>query len=157
MLSQLDKLSRTADGRYATDEELQFLMEINHSFALRLQTYRRVQELEVTMVQQVYAKLKAKDPQLLTSAGEDISRKWKGDTVRCIRYAAIALLLNDTDTLRERFLFWFQTIMKAFAAQQSCNATYEVIQQVARQNLTPQQAALFCPILEIYRQVLGGQ
>ncbi len=157
MLSQLDSLSSAVDGRYATDEELQFLTRLNQSFALRLQTYRRIQEIETTLVQQVYTQLKLRDPNLLLSGGEDMTRKWKGDTVRCIRYAAIALLLDDIDSLRERFLFWYQTIMKAFGAQHSCQVTYEVMQQVARQNLTPPQAALFCPILEIHRQILGAK
>ena len=84
-----------------------------------------------------------------------MSAKWKRDTFRVLRYSAVAMLVNDPDTLRERFLFWFQTIMKAFGAQKSCNATYEVMQQVVKQHLTPVQASLFCPILEINRQVLG--
>ncbi len=157
MLSQLDKLSRDIDGRYATDNELMFLMELNHSFMLRVQTYRRIQELETTLVQQVYTQIQALDPTLLTSGGEDISRKWKGDTIRCLRYAAIALLLNDMDSLRERFLFWYQTIMRAFGAQRSCDVTYQIMQEVARKTFTPPQAELLCPILELHRQILGSK
>jgi hypothetical protein len=63
--------------------------------------------------------------------------------------------VNDPETLCERLLFWFQTIMKAFNAQKSCNVTYEVMQEVVKQHLPPVQASVFCPILEINRQVLG--
>jgi len=157
MLSQLQKLSLETEGRYATDEELRFIVEYPVGFTLRLQTYQKIQAAEAAIVQQVYTKMRAIDPSLLLHGNEDISAKWKRDTIRVIRYSAIAMLLNDTDSLRERFLYWFQTIMKAFNAQRSCGVTYEVMQEVVRQHLTPVQASLFCPILEINRQMLTGK
>jgi hypothetical protein len=155
MLSQLKKLSRDADGRYATDEELRFIVEYLKTYSLRLQTYQRLQEVEATIVQQVYNRMRALDPDLFRHGEEDISGKWKRDTIRVMRYSAIAMLLNDPDTLCERLLFWFQTIMKAFGAQRSSRLTYEVMQEVVRKHLTPDQAGIFCPILEVNRQLLG--
>ncbi|MBW4578780.1 MAG: phycobilisome protein [Tildeniella nuda ZEHNDER 1965/U140] len=155
MLSQLEKLSLDTDGRYATDEELAFVSTYVQSFGTRVQTYQTLQLVEAAIVQQVEAKMRAIDPDLFRSGNEDMSAKWKRDTVRVLRYSAVAMLMNDPDTLRERFLLWFKTIMKAFSAQKSCNATYVVMQEVVKQHLTPVQASLFCPILEINRQVLG--
>ena len=155
MLSQLEKLSLNTDGRYASDEELQFVGDYMQSFSLRLQTYQQLQSVEAAIVQQVEAKLRSRDPNFFRSSNDDLSAKWKRDTVRVLRYSAVAMLMNDPETLRERFLFWFQTIMKAFGAQKSCNATYEAMQDVVKQHLTPIQASLFCPLLEINRQVLG--
>lgn len=155
MLSQLMKISRQADGRYASDEELQFMVDYIRSYNLRVQTYQTLQASETAIVQEVHSKLQALDPTLLRSSTGDISTKWKLDTVRVLRYSALALLLNDPDTLRERLLFWMQTIMKAFGAQKSCNATYTVMQEVIRQHLTPEQANVFCPILEVNRRMLG--
>jgi hypothetical protein len=155
MLSQLQKLSRDADGRYATDEELRFVVEYLKTYSLRLQTYQRLQEVEATIVQQVYSKMRTLDPTVFLHGEEDISGKWKRDTIRVMRYSAIAMLLNDPDTLCERLLFWFQTIMKAFGAQRSCRLTYEVMQEIVRKHLTPDQAGVFCPILEVNRQLLG--
>jgi hypothetical protein len=57
--------------------------------------------------------------------------------------------------LRERLLFWFQTIMRAFGAQRSCNVTYTIMQEVVKQHLTAEQASLFLPILEVNRRILG--
>jgi hypothetical protein len=156
MLSQLTTLSLETDGRYATDEELAFLDDYARSFYLRVQTYQRLQASEAVIVQQVQAKLQSLDPSLFRSAKGDMTVKWKRDTIRVLRYSAIAMLLNDPDTLRERFLFWFRTIMKAFSAERSCNMTYTVMQEVVKQNLTPTQANLFCPILEVNRQILGA-
>lgn len=155
MLSQLEKLSLSTDGRYATDEELQFLRDYKQSFAARLQTYQTLQLVETAIVRQVETKMRSLDARLFQSGNEDVSAKWRCDTVRVLRYSAAAMLINDPDTLCERFLFWFQTVMQAFGAQKSCNATYEVMQEVVQQHLTSAQASLFCPILEMNRRTLS--
>lgn len=155
MLSQLNQLSLNADGRYATDEELRFLLPYIHSFGLRLQTYQQIQASEATIVQEVYAKLREIDPSLLQRGNEDLSVKWKRDTLRVLRYSAVAMLLDDPHSLQEKLLLWFQTVMKAFGAQRSCNLTYSVMQAVVKEHLSTQQAQVFCPILEVNRQLLG--
>lgn len=155
MLSQLEKLSLDTDGRYANDDELQFFADYIQLFGLRMQTYQTLQLVEAAIVKQAEEKIRLLDPSFFQSGHEDISAKWRRDTVRVLRYSAVAMLMNDPETLRRRFLLWFQTIMKAFGAQKSCNVTYEVVQDVVKQHLTPVQASLFCPILEINRQTLG--
>lgn len=155
MLSQLEKLSLGTDGRYATDDELQFLSDYVQLFNLRLQTYQTLQLAESAIVQQVEEKLRLLNPNFFQHGDEDISAKWRRDTVRVLRYSATAMLINDPETLQKRFLLWFQTIMKAFSAQKSCDATYEVMQDVVKRHLAPVQANLFCPILELNRQTLG--
>jgi len=155
MLSQLQRLGTQTDGRYATDAELESLNDYVKSFKLRMATYAKIQAIEAQVVQQVYSKMRSIDTSLFLSGKEDVSQKWKRDTLRIIRYSAIALLLNDPDTLRERLLFWMQTIMRAFGAQRSCDVTYQVMQEVVRQHLTTEEANLFCPILELNRVSLG--
>jgi hypothetical protein len=155
MLSQVEKLARQADCRYATDEELQFLLDYVGSYPLRLQTYEKLRSLESTLVQQTYTRISATQSWVFNTGGEDMTAKWKMDTVRVLRYSALALLLNDNETHQERFLLWFQTIMKAFNAQRNCEATYEAMQQVVREHLTSTEASLFCPILENNRRILG--
>ncbi len=156
MLSQLERLSREVDGRYANDTELTFAIDYVRSFNLRVQTYQKLQELESTLVQQTYAKMRSLDPTVFDSAGTDISAKWKRDTLRVLRYVAIAVLMDDADTFKERLLLWFQTIMRAFSAQRSCNLTYQVMQDVIKQSMTAPQANLVCPLLELSRQTLGS-
>jgi hypothetical protein len=155
MLSQLERLSSEIDGRYATDAELQFLVDYGQSFNLRVQTYQKLQEVETALVQQAYAKIRSTDPDLFKHGNEDISGKWKRDTLRVLRYTAIALLMDDSETLRERFLLWFQTIMRAFSAEKGCNTTYTVLQEIVKQNFPAPQANLICPILELNRRSLG--
>lgn len=156
MLSQLNCLSRDVEGRYATDAELQFIADYVGSFAQRLQTYQKLQTTEAAIVQQTYAKVQAIDPKLLMYGSEDVTQKWKRDTLRTLRYTAAAVLLDDPETLKERFLLWFQTIMRAFSAQRSCEVTYQAMQDVVRQQFPVQQSSLICPILELNRRSLGN-
>jgi Phycobilisome protein len=157
MISQFQTLSEKSDGRYAGDEELAFLSSYIDTYALRMQTYQKLQAAESQIVQQVLAKIKSTDPALLIHDKQDFTAKWKTDTIRVLRYSAAALLSDDLNTHQERFLLWFQTVMRAFGTSRSCNTTYMLMQEVIRQYLTPMQAALFCPILERNRRVLSGE
>jgi hypothetical protein len=83
--------------------------------------------------------------------------KWKQDTLRVLRHSAMTVLLDDPELLRQQFLYWFQTIMQAFGAQEACNITYLVMQDVVKDLLPKNVADLLCPILEINRDLLGSQ
>jgi hypothetical protein len=155
MLTQLRRLSLVADGRYATDAELEFMDVYITSFDLRLSTYLQLQAAEVEMIQEVETKLQALDPSLFMRGIEDFRRKWKADTVRTLRIAAVAMLIDDPERYKERFLYWFQTLMRAFKTQRSCNATYKLLQEAVRQRLAPAQADLICPVLELTRTMLS--
>ncbi len=157
MLSQMERLRQEVDGRYASDEELKFFEEYVQSFPQRLSAYRRIQMTEAILIQQVQRKLRSQDPHLLRSGQQDVSGKWKRDTLRVLRYSALAMLINDPELLQESLLFWMQTVMRAFGAQRSCDVTYRLMQEVAQQHLPRTEAALFCPILELNRSVLGDE
>ncbi|MEO0868271.1 MAG: phycobilisome protein [Cyanobacteria bacterium J06642_11] len=155
MLSEIETLVREVDGRYATDAELLFIQDYFKTARLRFSAYQKIQKAEQAIIQQVKQKLKATDPQLLRRGKVDFSAKWQRDAMRGLRYCAHALLVADEAGLEDNFLLWFQSIMRAFKAQQSCNVTYKVMQDVVRQYLTPQEAELFCPILAQARRLLG--
>jgi hypothetical protein len=154
MLSKLRRLTVDAEGRYATDDELTFLKGYIHSYELRTNTYKKLREIENDIVEQVYEQVRSQNPNLFYNTDTDITAKWKSDTHRVLRYTAVALLIDDTERLKEHLLFWFQTVMQAFKAQQSCNITYTVMQDVVRKSLSEQEAELVCPLLEITRNAL---
>lgn len=156
MLSQLERLSREVDGRYASDAELAFTIDYVRSFNLRVQTYRKLQELEPTIIRETYAKMRSVDPNIFTSnKGENLTRKCASDLVAGLRATAMAVLLNDPDTHQEQLLLWLQTVMRALGKERTCNITYTALQEVIKQHLPPPQADLVCPILEMNRRILG--
>ncbi|MEM9005614.1 MAG: phycobilisome protein [Cyanobacteria bacterium P01_F01_bin.86] len=155
MLQQLEQLCADTDGRYATDAELMFFQNYLQTARLRFLLYQKIQKLEPQLIQKVLMQLKANNPDLLKMGATDLTAKWQRDTVRTLRYAATALLTDDPDIFRDRMLIWFQTIMKSFKAETSCDATYQILQTILKQALTPEEAELFCPLIEMSRAILG--
>jgi hypothetical protein len=155
MLSQLETLIRETDGRYATDAELLFLNQYLQTARIRFSAYQKIQAAEAQIIQQVQQKLEAQDPGLFQTSKGDLTGKWQRDTTYGLRYCAHALLINDPETLQDQFLLWFQTIMRAYKVEPICNLTYSVMQTVVRPYLTPAEADLFCPLLELTRSILG--
>lgn len=155
MLHKLQTLSIKADGRYAKDSELQFIEEYLRNFQERLTAYRKVQDSATDLVDLVYQRLLAKNPQFFHRSGQDYTPKWRSDTLRVVKFAAMALLYDDPDLYKERFLYWFQTLMYAFGTQDACNQTYALMQEVVKEILPPTSAQLFSPILELTRTLLA--
>lgn len=155
MLSQLRRLKLETEGRYATDAELQVLTDYVQSFKARLQAYEALQATEDKVVQEAMTTIATRYPEVFRRGGETLMSKWKNDTVRVWRYTAITVLMNDPTTFQECFLLWFQTIMRSFDTQKSCDITYSVMQDVAAHHLPSESLALVSPVLELNRQVLS--
>jgi len=155
MLTQLSRLSVAADGRYAKLEELQFLKGYFQSLDLRVSAYEKIRAAEAEILNQAEAKMRALDPHIFRIASGDITKQWRRDVVQLLRYASAALLFNDHDRLREGLLIWHNTIAKSYQFDRTCNMSFDVMPDVVEQYLTPQEAALFRPILALNNVLLG--
>lgn len=155
MLKQLARLSVEADGRYATTDELQFLKDYVQSLELRVSAYEKIQSAEEEIISKVEEEIRATDPSLFRKGSRDMTMTCKRDRVHILRNSAAALLSNDLDRLREGLLIWYQTIVRSFQDQRPAGVTYQVMQKIVKQYLTPQEAALFDPILELNHILLG--
>ena len=151
MLQQLERLCTNTDGRYATDAELSFFQDYLRTARLRFSLYQKIQKLESKLVQKTLAQLKLTNPNLLMQGNVDMTAKCQRDTVLMLRYTAASLLIDDPDIFRDGVLIWLQTIMKSFKTENSYRETYRIIQIVIRQSLTPEEAKLFSPLLEMSR------
>ncbi|MGF1517978.1 MAG: phycobilisome protein [Nodosilinea sp.] len=155
MLTHVQALVQATDGRYATDSELMFFQSYLSSVSIRLRAYQKIQGAEQQIIAQVMAQLKAQAPNTFLIGGQDLTAKWQRDTVRVLRYSATALLLDDPKRFKENLLIWFQTIMRAYGAQESCKRTYMAMQDVIARHLNAEELKLFLPILELSRVTLG--
>jgi AraC-like DNA-binding protein len=155
MLSQLARLSMEADGRYASAEELQFLKDYFRSFNHRMSAYKKIQAAEKEIIRQVEAQMQSLDPSLFRRGSADVTGKCRVDTVQVLRHSTAALLINDTERLRDRLLLWLQIILDPFHARNSSTVTYDVMKKVLKQYLTAEEVGLFFPILEINSTLLG--
>lgn len=155
MISNIQALVQDTDGRYASDAELMFFQSYLSSVSTRLRAYQKIQGAEQQIIAQVMAKLKSQKPDTFLIGGQDLTAKWQRDTVWVLRYSATALLLDDPERFKDNLLTWFQTIMRAFGAQESCKLTYTAMQEVIAQYLSAEELKLFLPILELSRVTLG--
>lgn len=155
MLTQLTRLSVEADGRYAKLEELQFLKSYFQSLEQRVSAYEKIRTAEEEIIRQVETEMRVLDSNLFCNTSGDFTETWRKDIVQLLRYAASALLFNENEHLREGLLIWHNTIAKSYQFDRTCKTTFEVMPEVVKQYLTVQEAALFCPILELNHIILG--
>ena len=155
MLNQLSRLSVEADGRYATSEELQFLKDYIQSLDLRLDAYEKISAAHAEIVNSVETQVRATNPDLFRKGNRDVTATCKRDRFDVLRYSAATVLSNDLDHLRESFLLWYRTIVHAFQDEQAAHVTYQVMQEVLKKYLTPQEAALLSPIMGLNQVILG--
>ena len=155
MLSQLTRLSVETDGRYATVEELQFLKDYLQSLEMRVSAYEKIRSAQEEIMSQVEEKKRSINADLFQLNSQDISQVCRRDMGNTLRYAAGALLINDIESLQSGLLLWAQTVVRTFKYQRYAEVTYQVIQDVVKQHLTPEEGALFSQILELNYVVLA--
>lgn len=156
MLKQLARLSNETEGRYASSAELQFIKDYVNSLDTRISAYEKIQLVEVEIVSKV-AELRSKaEPELFAKTSQvDGTSVCRRDFTNILRHSAAALLFDDRDRMPENFLLWYKTIVRTFSYDRAAGVTYQVVQDVVQEYLTPQESALFDPILQLNQVVLG--
>lgn len=156
MLKQLARLSTETEGRYASSAELQFIKDYVKSVDTRISAYEKIQLVEVEIVSKV-AELRSKaEPELFAKTSQvDGTSVCRRDFTNILRHSAAALLFDDRDRMPENFLLWYKTIVRTFSYDRAAGVTYQVVQEVVQEYLTPQESALFDPILQLNQVVLG--
>lgn len=108
----LQELFRRSEGRHWSEEELSTYARSVPEFAQRAAAARAIARHEATVVEKtvteifaVYAFMKH-HPMAEVKAPRDISQ--------VSVYATSAMLMNDSDWLRDRLLLWLKTILQAF-------------------------------------------
>lgn len=153
MLSQIQALLQETEGRYATDAELQFLENYSKGFPARLRAYQNLRKQERALIQQAYNQLRQEHPGLFPAGQKEAVRKWQRDTVWVLRASGVAMLLDDVNSLRDRLMLWFQTIMLAFGVQKTCFLTYGTLKKLAPQLLGAEDGALLSEVMELNREL----
>ena len=155
MLKQLSHLNVEADGRYATDRELQFLKNFFQSVEQRISAYEKIRDAEEEIMDQVETKMRSKDPNLFLKGSQDLTAVCKRDRKITLRYSAAAMLIDDLDRLREGYLLWQRTIMCAFKDERPTQVHYQVLPEIIKQYLTAEEAELMMPVLQLNQSILS--
>jgi hypothetical protein len=154
MLTNLERLSVEVDGRYATPEELDFLKSYFETLKYRISAYQKIQKNESEIIHKIKDKLHANDPKIFIKGAVDFAPKWRLDTVRVLRYSALALLIDDPDYLQQRLLIWFATVLQAFQGKDLTRLTYQTMLEIVEKYLTPEENKLFLPLIKLNLTIL---
>ncbi|WP_448527792.1 allophycocyanin [Parathermosynechococcus lividus] len=155
MLRQLEKLSLEADGRYATAAELQFLKNYLATAEQRISAYEKVRDAQETIIEQVDQQLCSPNPHIFRKGNQDYTAVCQRDRRSVLRLAAAAMLFADLDALRDGFLLWYRTIIKAFKDEKAARVTYQVLPTVVNQVLGAEEAPLMAPVMALTQSILG--
>ena len=155
MLKQLEHLNVKADGRYATDQELQFLKDYIQSAEQRISSYEKIREAEDEIMDQVETKMRSIDPNLFLRGSQDLTAVCRRDRKITLRYSAAAMLIDDLDRLREGFLLWQRTIMCAHNDERPTQVHYQVLTEILKQYLTTEEAEIIMPVLQLNQSILS--
>ena len=154
MLKQLERLSLSAEGRYATTQELQFIRDYISTVELRLSIYQKIRDNENEIVDRLQARMREIQPNIFQMNAKDRSDKCKHDCKIVLRNTIAAMLIDDLDRLREHILLWQRSIIKAFKEERIAAMVYKTMPEIIEQFLTPQEFGLIEPVLKLNQAVL---
>lgn len=150
MHPQIDALFDEAESRYLKPEELNIISQFVESLPERLAAYRTLRDQELTVMQQVADQLQAQMPQ---EKVETLERSIK-HALLMLRYCAMAMLVNDQNLIRDRFLQWLSQTSQIYATQKVDVLLYQLLNQRLSQTLSPSHLNLLKPMLTLAQNTL---
>lgn len=155
MLKKLEQLSMTTEGRYATNEELEFIKDYLPSIDLRMSAYQKIRDAEDEIIAQLQNRMRQLKPDIFKSKSKDVTQVCRRDIKVILRNAIAAMLINDLDRLRENILLWQKIIIKVFQEQHIATMVHTTMPEIIEQFLTPEEFALVNPALQLNQAVLA--
>ncbi|OLP18862.1 hypothetical protein BST81_08060 [Leptolyngbya sp. 'hensonii'] len=150
MHPQIEAIFDEAESRYLKSEELDVLNQYVETLPIRLETYRRLRDEELAVMQQVADQLQAELPQEKIA---NLERSIK-NALLMLRYCAMAMLLNDESVVHERLLSWLRQNVQTYSTQTIDVVLYRLLNQRLSQTLSLQQMNLFSPLLKLAQSEL---
>ncbi|MBE9170846.1 allophycocyanin [Pleurocapsales cyanobacterium LEGE 06147] len=158
MLKQLSSLTVEADGRYATDRELQFLKDYFTSVDQRISAYEKVRDAADTILAEMEAEKNVRNQtekeKLFYIGSDDRSQTCLRDMRGILRCSAAAMLIDDLERMRQAVLLWYYTIVRAFGYEKDTEIMYRLLEKLVDKHLTEEEAELMKPILQLNYTIL---
>lgn len=154
MITLLENVMERADGNYITAQDLRLLDKALASWQTRKEAYSSIQTLETEIINDAVAGMRSSDrftAKPMDTLGVDRCRR---DMILGLRCCALAMLLEDTEMLKDRVLYWQQNI---FLAMQLNYHGYKFIWQAVQNHLSPAHAELLSPYLKIAHEMMSGK
>lgn len=144
MNSKLEALFNEPEKRYLNSEELSALSQYVSSVPERLNVYRQLRDKEVQLLQPIVDAAQ----QQLPDVAEAVLERSVQNMMLIVRYAAMAMLVDDLDFMDRRLRGWLPEMVKAFGTQAVNQTLFELLNQKLAQSFSPQQLNLLKPNLD---------
>lgn len=149
MNRQVAAVMREAEGRYLSQAEIDSVLETVRGFERRVAIMRKIEakekEIILPMVEAVfnhYPDFSAERPQAF--------EKCVRDETLVLRYCAMAMVNGDAELLREKLLYWMQTVLASLDFDKDfIRFTYETMQEHISRALAAEEAAEINPYIDI--------
>jgi hypothetical protein len=153
MITLLESLIDSADGTYVNTQDLRKLEHAMSSWAERKEAYLSVQLNEKTIID-LAIEMMEKDRQ---SSGEEAidevrMERCRRDITLALRYYALAMLLQDEEMLKERFLYWQKNVLQAMGLHHYQGVSF--VYKSLCEELERDRADLFKPYFKLGQDVI---
>lgn len=152
MHPDLESLFYKAEENYLQAVEMKLFKHHINSLAQRLQTYEVLRDQEIDIFQPVADRLVEAFAQESTPLLEQALKQW----IAILRYAAMAMLLNNPEFLQRRLLEWLTDLVEVQQRQSIEAKLAQLLQDRLREVLTEEQRNLIAPFIDQAQHTLLG-
>jgi hypothetical protein len=141
-----------AEKRYLQKTQLKTLTGHLDTLKVRLATYKKIRDQEIPIFQEVVDKLLLTASDIPPETIEQVLKHW----LAVMRYATMAMLLNNPEFLQRRILEWLTPQIKAHQIEAIETKFYQALVTKIKETLTQEQFALMQPFLSQAQTTLLG-
>jgi hypothetical protein len=149
MITLLETVLERSDGAYINPDDLQALDQTIANWQSRRQAYDLIQTREEAIIDKALIRLSRSPFDATRRYQEDGADKCRRDMSIVLRSCATAMLLQDEELLKDRFLYWMQNIMRALQHQQTNDRVYQALEEGVQEILPTESASLIQPYLKM--------
>jgi hypothetical protein len=135
MLTTLEKIVTEAEGTYVSSANLELLTSYSKNFALRMQTYLKIQKFENDVLRTVASTI-------------------NDEMAMMLRSCAMAMLLDDKVLLKERYSDWLVERTNAWGRTELVIYDNQLLQKALARKLNSTEAGLIQPFVQAVLEVL---
>jgi hypothetical protein len=114
-----------------------------------------MRDSHVAIVESVEEQVRSTDQRLFMRGNRDVTPLFQRDTKSILVATASAMLISDLDHLRDRFLLWHRTIIRAVKVDALAQVVYQVLPNAVKAVLSEQEAPHVMPALYLDQTILG--
>ncbi|AMW28297.1 MULTISPECIES: phycobilisome protein [Arthrospira] len=133
MSSDVNSLLTQAENRYLKPEELQEFKRHTSTLAQRLKIYEFLRDREAVIFEPIVEKLQTAFPEAQQPLVEKSLQHW----ILIMRHCAMAMLLDDTDYLKNNVLDWLRGFVKTRQSQTIETKIHELLLARLQEMLSP--------------------